>query len=279
MSASRGSNLDQSIRGDLASRGIDDLGKGQLLAQSGDQQGFVAFHEWHIQSRSQGESESWLLRYLDTMTLLLAFMLVMATLAGGVSVKDASTDAMPELAGLGIHGGPGVLSESASNASSPDASSLSRLSADNVTQGLDLNELGADVQILLGERTVNFRINSEILFASGETSLSLRGLETLQRLVLVLKHSPHMITIEGHTDSIPIRSARFPSNWELSSARAASVVRYMQSNGVSSRRLRAIGYADTRPLFDNQTPEHRAVNRRVEIILESFPVASPDTVR
>src|SRR5690625_7301960 len=76
-----------------------------------------------------------------------------------------------------------------------------------------------------------------------------------------------MITVEGHTDSVPIRSARFPSNWELSGARAGSVVRYLEANGIHSERLRAVGYADTRPLGSNDTVQGRASNRRVELTI------------
>lgn len=93
----------------------------------------------------------------------------------------------------------------------------------------------------------------------------------LRKLVTVLNSTPHQIVIEGHTDSVPIRSYRYPSNWELSGARAGSVVRYLEANGVSSQRLSAVGYADTRPLGDNGTADGRANNRRVELILLTAP--------
>ena len=73
---------------------------------------------------------------------------------------------------------------------------------------------------------------------------------------------------------MPIRSGQYPSNWELSSARAGSVVRYFEANGIASNRLRAIGYADTHPLAENDTPDHRAQNRRVEVILDTKPEAA-----
>lgn len=91
----------------------------------------------------------------------------------------------------------------------------------------------------------------------------------LQQLVPVFNSSQHNVVVVGHTDSVPISSARFPSNWELSSARAGSVVRYLQANGVDGRRLRAVGYADTQPLADNASAEGRARNRRVELVLEA----------
>lgn len=141
--------------------------------------------------------------------------------------------------------------------------------APDMLAGLPLSELGDDIDIIVNERSVSFRINSEILFGSGQADLSLEGLAVLKRLVPVFNSVKHKITIEGHTDSVPmLHNRRYPSNWELSGARAGSVVRYLQANGVASTRLRAIGNADTRPLADNATPEGRANNRRVELVME-----------
>lgn len=80
--------------------------------------------------------------------------------------------------------------------------------------------------------------------------------------------SGHRISVAGHTDSVPIRNVRYPSNWELSGARAGSVVRYLEANGIPSARLTAVGHADTRPLAENTSREGRSINRRVELTLE-----------
>ncbi|AWB33568.1 OmpA/MotB family protein [Orrella marina] len=95
----------------------------------------------------------------------------------------------------------------------------------------------------------------------------------------LVRNGPHTITIGGHTDSVAIRSSRFPSNWELSSARAGSVVWYLQSNGIDSKRLRTVGYADTRPIVADLTPETRAINLRVEITLALPPGGSSEVSR
>lgn len=135
--------------------------------------------------------------------------------------------------------------------------------------GLPLGELGDDIDVIVNERSVSFRINSEILFDSGKADLSVPGLAVLKRLIPVFNSVDHKITVEGHTDSVPmLRNRQYPSNWELSGARASSVVRYLQANGVTSKRLRAVGNADTIPLAGNDTPEGRASNRRVELIME-----------
>jgi chemotaxis protein MotB len=141
-------------------------------------------------------------------------------------------------------------------------------SVDNLLKELPLEKLGSDIEVVTSESTISFRINSEILFPSGQSDLNLGGLRVLQHLIPVLGSVPHKIIVAGHTDTLDIRSSRFPSNWELSGARAGSVVRYLQSNGIKSDRLTAIGYADTHPLGDNTTANGRASNRRVELILE-----------
>ncbi len=141
---------------------------------------------------------------------------------------------------------------------------------------LALPELGDDIEIIRKRESISFRINSEILYSSAKADLSLEGLAVLRKLLPVLRGSDYIITVEGHTDALPIRGGQYPSNWELSSARAGRVVRYLAANGVGRARLRAIGYADTRPLADNDTEQGRASNRRVEIILEPPPAPEPD---
>lgn len=240
------------------------------------------FDKWYFEPQSEEETDSWLMTYLDTITLLLVFMLVMLMLAGKGEGFNIREGIMP--GNLGIFARerstppPDTSASSAGKAPTMQAGGSTPIplqpSADDGTrpdplQGLDLANLGSDIDVVVNEKSVSFRINSEILFSSGQAELSRDGLAVLQRLIKVLKDSPHNVTIEGHTDAIPIRSVRFPSNWELSSARAGSVVRYFEANGIASTRLRAVGYADTKPLATNDTPENRALNRRVELLMET----------
>ncbi len=226
----------------------------------------VHSRKWYFEPQSREPTDSWLLTYLDTLTLLLVLLLVMLTMAGKGDGHQQGPGTLPAQDGL--------LNQQAARL--PNGAPLpvplpapARNGTDqSLTQGLQLDNLGDNVDVVVNDKSVSLRINSEILFDSGEAQLSLGGLEILQRLARTLKDSPHAITIEGHTDAIPIRSARFPSNWELSSARAGSVVRYLEANGIASRRLRAVGYADTRPLAQNNTAANRALNRRVELMLE-----------
>ncbi|CAM5181407.1 Peptidoglycan-associated lipoprotein [Castellaniella defragrans] len=137
-----------------------------------------------------------------------------------------------------------------------------------MADSLRLRELGKDVEVIVNKRSVSFRVNSEILFGTGQADLSKEGLTVLRRMARILVNAGYDITVEGHTDSVRVRSsAPYPSNWELSSARAGSVVRYLQTNGIPKSHLKAVGFADSRPIADNHTPDGRASNRRVELVI------------
>lgn len=252
-------------------------------------------NRWAFIPASSEEGESWLLTYLDMLTLLLVMLLIMLSFAGSQrGVSGAPSEATLPQAGSPVgpgvlHGSLGVLpdgslvpphAEGVLMGDGPMSAVTAGLNQQpgqiqqgqppglNPLAGLDLSQLGEDIDVIISEKTVNLRISSEILFASGQGELSRAGLAVLQSVRHVLEQTDHRIAIEGHTDTVPIRSARYPSNWELSGARAGSVVRYLQSNGIAANRLRAVGYADTRPIADNATAEGRASNRRVELILE-----------
>ena len=117
-------------------------------------------------------------------------------------------------------------------------------------------------------------VSQDILFDSGSAALDKRGKEVLSRVATELKKSSHQVLVMGHTDNKPIRptlSKRYPSNWELAGARAASVVRLFAHVGLPSKRLLAVSVADSQPVASNKTEEGRAKNRRIEIRLR--PVA------
>ena len=125
---------------------------------------------------------------------------------------------------------------------------------------------------LQGKLTVN--ILDRVLFDSGEAELKPAGAAVLRKVAAVLAQHPNLkIHVIGHTDNVPIRAAarnRFPSNWELSTARATAAVRFLTENaGVDPRRLGAVGYGEFRPVADNATPEGRARNRRIAITILS----------
>jgi chemotaxis protein MotB len=107
-----------------------------------------------------------------------------------------------------------------------------------------------------------------ILFDSGKSDLKAEGKTALTEVASVLASiAGREFQVTGHTDNVPIKSAKFPSNWELSTARAVTVTRYLSENGVPAERVSAAGFAETQPVASNDTPEGRAQNRRIEIVL------------
>jgi chemotaxis protein MotB len=121
------------------------------------------------------------------------------------------------------------------------------------------------------------QMSTDILFASGAAELSPAASKVLEELAAALKPWPNLVRVEGHTDDRPISSALFHSNWELSAARAASVVRLFIARGVGAARMEVIGYGQFRPVETNQTSAGRNANRRIEIIIVGSSVTSPDT--
>lgn len=124
---------------------------------------------------------------------------------------------------------------------------------------------------------ITVEINASVLFLPGEALLNEDSMEALRAVARVIKGHNHEIQVEGHTDNIPIHTLNFPSNWELSTARASSVIRLFIDNGVGANRLTAIGYGENRPVASNETSEGRKRNRRVSImILASDPNQSTE---
>jgi chemotaxis protein MotB len=111
------------------------------------------------------------------------------------------------------------------------------------------------------------RLSEHTLFDVGIASLSPESVSLLQKIGAVISKTSYRVQIEGHTDNLPINSEKFPSNWELSTARAVNVLRYfIDVHGISPHRLFAVGFGEYQPLVPNASPAQRAKNRRVEII-------------
>ena len=144
------------------------------------------------------------------------------------------------------------------------ADGLSQVMATMIAQGL--------VSVNQTKRGVVIDISASSLFRPGEAALQPAAAEVLHRVAIVLSREDQAIEVEGHTDDVPISTPLFPSNWELSSARASSVVRMLIDHGVPAQRLSAVGMASNQPVVANDSPDNRAKNRRV-----SITVLSPDT--
>nr|WP_296748135.1 OmpA family protein [Thioalkalivibrio sp.] len=125
-----------------------------------------------------------------------------------------------------------------------------------------------NLELLLDRHQLRLEVGNDILFPSGTADLADAGRSLLAELSDALSDERLKISVEGHTDDVPISTARFPSNWELSSIRATTVARELIALGVPQQRLRVTGYADTRPRAVNDSPTNRALNRRVSLVLE-----------
>lgn len=158
---------------------------------------------------------------------------------------------------------------------------LGNKNIDNVDGSENENDLLAQLQALnnanlmdmidvsAGKNGVVIRIDSPLLYSLGEASLRRIAYPILDKIIESVAGWPNDIRIEGHTDDLPINTPEFPSNWELSAARALSVLRYFEaSRKIDPTRLSALGYGEHHPLFPNTTKVNRAKNRRVEIYVQ-----------
>ncbi len=126
-----------------------------------------------------------------------------------------------------------------------------------------------EITVIHTAQGLSLTLSDSILFQSGVAELRSEGYPVLNKIISILQNNRFAIRVEGHTDNVSIRSMRFPSNWELSVARAVHVVKYFIDIGrIAPQRLSAVGYGDSKPLYPNDNPVNREKNRRVEIVLE-----------
>jgi len=138
-----------------------------------------------------------------------------------------------------------------------------------IQQLLETYELNQLVDLKVNDTAIRLEIRDKILFKLGVADLSEHGEDVLIQLIPILEARAGDIFIEGHTDSLVIATQKFPSNWELSTQRATTVLRFLIDDGLKPERLRAIGFADTQPIADNNTEQGRKQNRRVAIVIQT----------
>ena len=135
--------------------------------------------------------------------------------------------------------------------------------------GNDLKSLTGDqIKFIIEKRGLVIRVSERLFFESGDASIRPEFIPMLNVLAKAFENIPNHIRIEGHTDSVPINTPKFPSNWELSTARATTIIRYLLANfTLKQERLSATGYAEFHPIESNRTPEGRLQNRRVDFVV------------
>ncbi|WP_136416156.1 MULTISPECIES: flagellar motor protein MotD [Oxalobacteraceae] len=231
--------------------------------------------------------DRWLVSYADFITLLFAFFVVMYALSSVNEGKyrvlsNSLVNAFGGVQMAPIKGTPPpvtpILPRSLppvrprnSEALRKEKEQLTGVARDILKVMAPLVEQGK-VRVTQSGRGVSVEINASVLFAPGDASLSETSSQALRAVAAVLKNDDHAIQVEGHTDSVPIRNALFPSNWELSAVRASSVIRLFIDSGIDEARLTAVGHGPTQPVGSNETTEGRMRNRRVAVmILSNLP--------
>jgi chemotaxis protein MotB len=257
-----------------------------------------------MSKRRKGEEEHenherWLVSYADFITLLFAFFVVMYAISqvneGKYRVlSDTMASAFRSVPGSSSGAMVAINPEAATPLAIPIRKPVTPLKTDAIpvekkerlrSVARELSEAMAplvkegQVRITEGALGVTIDINANVLFAPGEARLGPDAVRALAAVAQILAPIDFPITVEGHTDNIPISTPLFPSNWELSVVRASSVVRLFVDSGVDARRMAATGYADQRPVADNATAEGKARNRRVAITIESRAPDNPVEVK
>ena len=213
----------------------------------------LSYHRLISASEESGDSDSnWLITLSDVFTLLLVFMIVFLVMSKNTTGSDeavtdteinvmAHTDYDKSIMAIGIR--------------------------DEIAGRVNSLDLGGEVSVLAKGREVVVIMKEEVTFEPGEAVVLDTSQFMLDNIAGIIKRHPgFLVEISGHTDNVPIQTPRYPSNWELSVARASSVLKYfINTHSLDPSRLSIKGNADKKPLTSNDTPENRARNRRVEI--------------
>lgn len=210
-------------------------------------------------SESNDSHHRWLVSYADLMTLLLALFIVLyaatdhqraARIAAAVGVQLGEGNSSVSSAGV-LPGADSLVSEK---------SNVEKAFAENET-------LRNRAKVNFTERGIVVSLTEAGFFAPADDTLREDAIPVINALADSLKDSTATIRLEGHTDSLPISTPRFRSNWELSAGRATSVLFRLADAGIPAERMSVAGFADSRPIADNSTPEGRATNRRVDLVI------------
>ena len=248
----------------------------------------------HAKPHEEEAGEAWLLPYSDLMTLLLAlFIALFAMSQTDASKMQALAQAFTAAFNMGgpsfFSGmGPSTSMTSATTQGQDNANSAYmqenenlREAQEKLEQYIKENNLQDQVSTELSEEGLMIRLKEKALFASGSAALQGQANQIVPVIAALLSSLPERVTISGHTDNVPISTAQFPSNWELSSARAVSLMRGLMGvqPSLNPARFSALGYSEYRPIASNDTEEGRAQNRRVEVfIARSMRFSQEDSI-
>jgi chemotaxis protein MotB len=223
-------------------------------------------------------TERWMLTYLDMITLLMAFFTIMYAMstADMAKFKTLSTSLSMAFGSGGSNGGKNMLTNYSGTAIQPQNNSFVNIRDNNefksvikmVKEYAAKQGISKKVDARITERGLVVNLADSVLFESGSAELSSKAQEILDRLADILFATKKQIRVEGHTDNVPIHTARYQSNWKLSTDRATNVIIYWISKYPDqASNLSAAGYGQFRPVTSNDSPEGRTLNRRVDLVI------------
>ncbi|MCE7903349.1 MAG: flagellar motor protein MotD [Gammaproteobacteria bacterium PRO9] len=256
-------------------------------------------HEEHV------NHEAWAIPYGDLVTLLLAFFVVMYAVS---SVNEGKYRVLSDSLTAAFRGTPRTMEpvpvgnqiakghgddngkirpneamkfpEKIKPEAKPAEDTQLQIQLDQMTADLEVAmQVLIDKDMIRVQRAaswVEVEIKTDILFPSGSAAIEPAAIPTLEKLAAILARRPYPIRVEGHTDNRPIHTAQFPSNWELSAARAARIVRLFAEHGIEPTRLVVAGMGENEPVADNATADGRNRNRRVALVILGAPPDASD---
>ncbi len=208
----------------------------------------------------------WVISYADFVTVLVAVFMVL-WIGSNLNISDNISDKkIVQNTQKQEQTGPNHLIDGVKNPS--DSKEIKIIEFEKTAS--DLNIALKDkkqTQIIKNDAKITIRLSEGVLFDEGSAIIKADSAQTLDILADELKKNNKQIQIEGHSDNLPVVGGKYSSNWELSSARAINILNYLISKGVDKTRLSAIGYADNKPVAQNNTEEGRSKNRRVDIVI------------
>jgi chemotaxis protein MotB len=230
--------------------------------------------EQRVSSRgriSRTSNAKWLITFNDLITLMMVFFVLVFAMSKGDMAK------IKQFRSAIIHGFGALEKKSVERNgliedTRPQMKSGDKLQKQSVPEAIRdmIEKIDAlpEVETENSDKGLVIRIAGNIFFDSGSSMINPSGFSLLKKIGSLISQLPNRVRIEGYTDNVPIATEAFPSNWELSAARAVSIVKFLSDRmNVYPRRLSAVGYGESRPIKANDTPENRALNRRVEIVL------------
>jgi chemotaxis protein MotB len=233
----------------------------------------------HAEEHGGGGMERWLLTYADLITLLLIFFIIMYSMSTINKTKFDEVVQMLTQAFGGSHSVVAMYNNGVMEKNFYPAQVKTRQQKSlyvKTVSALQKEIQAKEVRVTADKRGIVISLNSDFYFPSGSADLRDSAENVLAKLSTIFQALPNDIRVEGHTDSLPITpgsllAQKFPTNWELSSQRAVNVVKVFEKSGLEKGRVFASAFADTHPLKSNETPEGRAFNRRVEIVILNTP--------